>query len=673
MVGSKNRISGRSVASGLALAWAALVGAQQGDLSQLSLNDLMQIEVVSASKRPQGLADVAASVFVITGEDIRRSGVRSIPEALRLAPGVQVAQQDGGTWYVGIRGFASRFSNKLLVLVDGRSVYTPLFSGVYWDAIDVPLADIDRIEVVRGPGGAVWGANAVNGVINIVTRSAAETQGGLVTVGSGTTDRAFAHVRMGAKLGDRAEFRVFAKATDHAALDLPDGSSADDAYHTQQVGFRADASPSERDHLTLTMGAFNRDWSQATLSPELDPPYMSRTVTDQNARHFYTHFGWEHNGGPTTKTSVLGNFEHFDRDMPEVATRRTTWSLDLQQSKVGAAMHHWVWGLGFRRTSDQTDGTFLVSLDPADRSEDLWSGFVSDEITLAPKTWLTLGAKLERNGFTGWEFQPSARVLHQTAGGDAVWAAVSRAVRTPSRIDQDGRVNFRAMPGPGGAPTLVALFGSDRFESEKLTSHEIGWRKQFSNTLTLDVSGYYNVYSDLRSFEPQAGFIETDPPPVHGVAPYTFGNNLKGTTRGLEVVARARPTPRWNVMAGFAWYHEDLKLPSGSMDPFGPGVGDSRGATPSRQFVFSSQIDLGRDWQLDGNLYYVDSIREIAGTVDPYWRMDVRLGWRPRADLEIAFVVRNLFDERHEETNSTFLTPSSSIPRSATLQASWRF
>lgn len=667
-----NRVA-RAGALGALAALAASAVAQQDDLTNLSLSDLMRIEVVSASKRPQDLVEIPASVFVVTGEDIRRSGARSIPEALRLVPGVQVAQQNAGTWYVGIRGFSGRFSNKLLVLVDGRSVYTPLFSGVYWDALDVPLEDIDRIEVIRGPGGAVWGANAVNGVINIVTRSAEDTQGGLLTAGSGTQERGFGTLRYGGTLGDQGTYRVFAKATEATAMERSGGSSADDGFRTQHIGLRADTTAGARNQLTVTAGVFMREWSQATLSPVLGAPYVARSVSDQQARHWYTHLGWDHESGPSTKTSVLGNFEHSDRDMPEIGSKRTTWSLDVQQSTSSNPRERWVWGAGFRRTSHQTDGTFLVTLDPADRTDELWSGFVSDEIALSKQTHLTLGAKLERNGFTGWELQPSVRVAHQPSEDQTLWVAVSRAVRTPSRIDRDGRINFLAMPGQGGAPVLVALFGNDRFVSEKLTSREVGWRRRISNSFTLDVSAYHNVYSDLRSFEPGPQSMEGTPPPPHVLAPYTFANNLKGTTQGFEIVARGQPTPRWNLLAGLAWYEEDLELATGSMDPFGTQRGDGRGLTPRKQFILASQFDLGASWQLDSDLSYVDSIQEAIGQVDPYWRWNLRLGWSPSDTVSVGLSLRNLLDDRHEETRSTFLTGSSVIPRSAILQATWRF
>lgn len=659
----------REVPLALLASMAAMGHAQGQDLTQLSLDDLMRIEVVSASKRTQSLQDIAASVFVLTGEDIRRSGAGSIPSALRLVPGVQVSRLGSGTWSVGIRGFDSRFSNKLLVMVNGRSVYTPLFSGVYWDAVDVPLDLIDRVEVIRGPGGAIWGANAVNGVINIVTKSSADTQGSEASVALGSQDKASASVLEGGAFKD-GTWRIQARDFDRGHMLAPTGERAQDTSSGRDINVRVDWSPRSSDQVEFDAGIFHETTNQVFTTPLLGPPYEQQTLSIWDAKHSFARGAWQRDTGSGGKTSLQLSYDGYRRNMPEVRESRSTIDLEVrhqQTSQRGTS----VVGVGLRSTSDESDAGPSFRLSPSAKTQRLFNAFYSNEFLVAPKTLLTVGAKLEHLDESGWNFQPNIRILKTLSADTALWGSVSRAVRSPSRTDAHGILDYSASPGPGGLPALVQLVGSGDYDAEKLTAYEAGWRSKVNSMTSVDVSAYYNDYTDLRTFEPGAPYFDPSPTP-HWVQPFTFANLLRGRTLGAEVVVRHQPTNNWGLMFGYTFENSHLVLDPSSNDPFGAATGDGRARGDLHQFSVRSTMDLDRGFQFDTSVSYAGRFPS-APRVQPHLRWDMRFGWKPNPNMDVSLAFRDLLTPRVVESNETLFGRPNATPRSVLAQVTWRF
>ncbi len=635
---------------------AARDGSDDGfgtDLTELSLEELMDIEVYSAAKKKQKISDSAAAVYVLTSEDIRRSGATSIAELLRMIPGVEVAHIDSSSWAVTIRGFNDFFANKLLVMIDGRSVYTPLFAGVYWDVQDTLLEDIDRIEVVRGPGGTLWGANAVNGVINIITKNAEETQGALAVGGGGTEDKGFGGLRWGTKLGENSYGRFYAKGVNRDGSGNPPGGAADDAWNQWRGGFRIDWTPGEQDNWTFQGDLYNANNDSLVTRPSFSAPGFSETVkdpTDAAGGNLLAHYRHSFAGG--SEITLQGYYDRTERQDISIHEARDTVDLDLQHRLRLADVHEIVWGLGYRVSGDQIRNSFNFVFSPQRRDVHVVSGFVQDEVSLFDERLrLTAGAKLEHNDFTGFEFQPNVRFLFKIAERQSLWGAVSRAVRTPSRAEDDVRINSQILPpgtlGPGTPPAVVALFGSHGFDSEKLLAYELGYRVQPSDTVSFDVTAFYNSYNDLRTVAPRAAlpFPETDPLPPHLVVAADAGNMMEGETYGAELFADWWPLDGWRLRGGYSYFEINLDLPASA--PAGTlGLG-ADGASPSHQFYLRSHADLPYDLELDANFRWVDELPSIG--VNDYGTMDLRLGWKPREDLELSLVGQNLLEDKHVE------------------------
>ncbi len=443
------------------------------DLGDASLESLMNMQVTSASKSPEKLAQVAAAMYVITQEDIRRSGGTSIAELLRMVPGLDVAQINGSTWAISSRGFNDRFANKLLVLIDGRTVYTPLFTGVLWDAQDTLLEDIERIEVIRGPGASLWGANAVNGVINIITKHPRDTQGGLVTAGAGDQERGFGAVRYGAKTGDSGFYRFFAKSFRRGASADALGQDAGDDWYMLRGGFRSDWTLTPRDSLTVQGDIFNGNSGQVvpeirSLAPVVVGNFPGRNIIsggDVLAR-------WSRTISPRSETSLQVYYDRSDRDLIVFKELRDTVDVDFQHHLAVGARHDIIWGLGYRFTTDQTQGSLTVSFNPASRGDNLNSAFLQDEISLVPdRLRLTVGIKVEHNDYNGSSVQPDFRLLWTPHPAHALWGAVSRAIGTPGRANSDTRYNASVFPGPGGVPIMVFLLGNPQEEAEEVWAY----------------------------------------------------------------------------------------------------------------------------------------------------------------------------------------------------------
>jgi len=607
------------------------------DLKQLSIEQLMEIDVTSVSRRSEQLSKAAAAITVITGEDLRRSGVTNLPDALRLSVSVHVAQSNGNTWGITSRGFNSTFAtaDKMLVLIDGRSVYTPLFSGVFWDVQDVPLEDIDRIEVIRGPGATLWGANAVNGVVNIITRSAKETQGGLAMAAAGNaTD--LGSVRWGGKLGEGTFYRAYGKYYHHVALDLAQGGDAHDPLRRTQGGFRVDRDDAGAGAFTLQGDIYHGGYSEL-VRPD-DTGLDGGNLLGR----------WKRQLGAGESMDLQVYYDRSHRRTPNYfEERRDTVDADFQHHFPIGGRHDVVWGLGSRVTRDKVTNSPVVEFLPDHRTLNLFSAFAQDEITLVPdRLRLTLGSKLEYNSYTNLEVQPSVLAAWTPDDRHTVWAAISRAVRTPTRLDED--VVFL---GANGQPFLS---GSSDVVSEELLAYELGYRMQPTADLLVDLATFYDVYDHLRSFEPVAG------------GGFVFANRLDADAWGAALRSSWQPAPWWRLHAGYIWFGKHLRLDAASHDPSG---GQTVGDDPRNRYSLRSVMDLPGGFELDGWLRYVGELP--APAVKAYTEMDLHLGWKWSERLELALVGQNLLHARHVE-----LAPNpfvEAVQRSVFGKVTWHF
>jgi iron complex outermembrane receptor protein len=650
-------------------------GSAGRDLTEISLNELVNLKVTSVSKKPEKLSHAPAAIAVITGEDIRRSGVTTIAEALRMAPGLEVARVDSITWAISSRGFNDLFANKLLVLMDGRSVYTPLFSGVYWDVQDTLLEDIDRIEVIRGPGAALWGANAVNGVINITTKTAKETQGLLVTAGAGTEERGFGSVRYGGQINEQAHYRVYAKYFNRDDSATPSGQPAGDEWDGLRGGFRVDWEHSPPNLLTLQGDIYAGTEHQPYVLPTLTPPTYS-TLRPQTIEVAGGNLlgRWTHTFHEDADLRLQAYYDHTRRDLQIFSEDRDTFDLDLQIHHSLGERQDIVWGFGYRHTdSYNLKSNFNLSFVPADRKTEEYSALVQDEIALVhDRLRLTLGSKFEHNDYTGWEIQPSGRLLWTPHTRHSAWASISRAVRTPSRADNDlGLVNSVIPPGVPPlslpAPGLVSLVGNPSKLSEILLAYEAGCRVQLHERLTVDVAAFYNDYDRLTTFEPAGQDLSTLPTSIG--LPQTFANLADGETYGGEVAANIQVTDWWRLRPSYSYLQVQLHRKPGSQDTTAESY---EGDNPHHQVSLRSEMDLPWHLQLDCMARYVDALpnRNIPG----YAELDVRLGWWPTKHLEISITGQNLLDSQHPEFQQLiFGPPQAELERGIYGKITFRF
>jgi iron complex outermembrane receptor protein len=601
------------------------------ELKQLSLEALMNQDVAVVTRRPEKLLESPSAVQVITGEDIHRSGATSLPEALRLASNLEVAQVNSHDWAISARGFNNTLANKLLVMIDGRSVYTPLDAGVFWDAQNVLLDDIDRIEVVSGPGGTLWGANAVNGVINIVTKSARDTQGLLVEGGGGSFLQDSGAIRYGGRIGTNLFYRVNAQRSDCDAALFPNGKSAPDSWDMSQGGLRLDWYPREENIVTLEGNAYAGSEATTPRNTFLD---------GQNLLGRFTH--------TISDTSDLSIQAYFDRTWRDIsqsfAEDLKTYDLDFQFRFSWGSRQSITWGAGYRLMQDEVHNTAALAFIPPNRNMQLFSGFIQDEIALVPERLkLTLGTKLEHNDFSGLEAQPSARLAWTPTDLHTIWAAISRAVRSPSRIDSDFELP--------GAPPFV-LLGDKNFQSETVLAYEAGYRVRPIERATLSLATFYSDYNNLRS--------------VDAITPTNFiiGNGFNGQTWGVELSGTYQATAWWRLRAGYTYLHKDLWPGSAKATP-----SIREGNDPENQVMLQSIMNLPAHFQLDAVGRYVDTLQNP--NVPSYVSFDVRVAWWWRDDLEISIVGQNLWDNQHPEFGAA--TTREEIPRSVFGKVAWWF
>jgi len=649
------KIGVRALATAVSASLIALPAFASNDLAELSLEELMNVEVTSVSKRAQSKADTAASITVITAEDIRRSGMTSVPDLLRLVPGVQVAQITANRWAIAARGFNEEFSNKLLVLIDGRSVYTPYFGGTYWDIQDYPLEDVERIEVIRGPGGTVWGENAVNGVINIITKTAGETQGALVSAQGGTPGYG-GTLRYGGTAGEKLQYRVFGHGFSVFDYDTTSRYSAHDEWGQFRIGSRMDFQPTEADDARLSFEYYQQD-ADSTFPSASTPGAFDTAYNEANGGHALG--TWNHAFSPLSNLRAQAYYDRTNRDSPNASGEdRNTVDVDVQHdlqmpdAKL-AVSPDWTlveavdlsWGGSVRWSSNHLSPAATAAVDPNEDEFWLGNGFLQ----LTSHSWkkrvaLSLGTKLGFNTWSGFEYQPSFRFLVKPVENHSVWGAVSRAVRIPTQVDRDVRIGI-------GALTLT---GSSDTRGEDLTAFELGYRFSYLDRLTTELSLYYNLYENVRAFI----FVEFFPEPT-----LRFVNQGRAASRGLELETSLRLFDWWTATLGYAFFDVDEDYPASNV-VFTP----AKGANPDHQVVLRNRFDVGERVSFDAAVAWVDGLsgQIPAGqtqNVEQYVRLDLRAAWRPVDGLELAIVGQNLTDPRHYQYADIQLSESSQIPR----------
>ena len=636
---------------------------------------IFNFDIYSLSKKKESSFDAASATYVLTSEDIRRSGATYIPEVLRLVPGMQVSRIDGNKWAISIRGSDHQFSNKLLVMIDGRTVYTPLFSGVVWDIHDYVLEDIEKIEVVRGPGGTIWGANAVNGVINIITKSAVQTQGAYFAQVVGNADKSITEARYGGKIGDKDYYRLYAKNTVRGGAYNPDGSKRDDSNRQSRAGFRYDINSIEGSSVSVIGDVFD----------------------GKASNYFSTSQGTEKNNKDSTGADVIINWDktiskqssfslntYFDYDefrIPVLTRSQKTLDVDFQHFYNFSSENNFTWGLGYRQmmddikegqatTTDGSDTRFVpINYTPNKRNNEIFSAFIQDKFGLiADKLYLTVGSKFLHNDYTGFEHQPTARLTYYPARNQTLWASVSRAVRMPTR----GEVSFDIKDETYGS--TVSL-GSSTARSEVLVAYEMGYRIKPTTKTLIDVTAFYNDYSDLRTYESIDVSVNGTP---------VAANKGKGNSFGGEILGKWQVNNRLKLEASYDFLKTDLSVNAGSTDNISllassDALKLSAHRSPKNQFRLRSYFNVTPKIEWDNMFYYVDSLPSAKlYTTDPngvsaYTRFDTRIGYLPTRNLDLSVGIRNLFDDRHAEYYSALYNTNAEIGRTYFFKVVWQY
>ncbi len=659
------------------------------DLARMGFEELANIRVTTVSREASTVGQTPAAVSVITQEMIRRSGAREIPELLRMVPGLDVARIDGNKWAIGSRGFNNRFQHFLLVQVDGRSVFSPQTAGVFWDAVAYPLEDIERIEVIRGPGASVWGANAVNGVINIITKSSKDTQGGMLAAGGGSTERGFADFRFGGKIGENVTYRLYGQWADHARQFSLEGNT-NDQWREYHSGLRVDWRPNAQDTLTFDAAAGRSvTGTNDRFARRQGPLFAPNVPEDDTTDVAHILARWTRQIDPDSSMSVQAYWDFWRRtDTNDFRnTAFDTFDLDFQHQFRLGQRQKIVWGLEYRYVdahldNSANDGGFSLDwLDNRPHSQ-LFSGFVQDQITLVEdRLSLTLGTKLEHNSFTGFEVQPTGRVLWTPSKRQSVWAAVSRAVRTPSFTEDDAQ--FTVPQADPTRPPVARVVANRELESEEVWAYELGYRIQATDAFSVDAALFYNVYNGIRINRSNPSLAANLPAPLFVAS--QFYNGMDGETYGLEVAANWRVATWWRLYGSYSVLksnlHADPSLPLAAQR--GSGAEGIEGQNPQQQVYVRSSWNLPRNVEFDLTGRYVDrlggfnpgGIPGVSDTVADYVSLDARLAWRPCANVELSLVGQNLLDNHHPEfgTNPFIRSPLIEIRRSVYGMVTWHF
>jgi iron complex outermembrane receptor protein len=647
------------------------------ELADMDITNLFNIKVsIVSPNAPETIPQTPAAVSVVSAKEIERSGAQNYPQALRLVPGMNVAQVDSSQWAVSSRGFNDVFANKLLVMQDGRSIYTPLFSGVFWDVQGTLLADIDHIEVVRGPGATIWGANAMNGVINIITKSAADTQGLLVDGGGGAEERGFAGARYGGAINSNAFYRVYATYENHDSTVLPDGSDANNSWQVARGGFRTDWNPTDQNSLTFQGDGYEGWMNQVFDEFNLGAPGFTTTNAEPMKVSGANALGrWTHTLSDTSNFKLQMYYDYTARFADNLFDeQRHTFDLDFKHEFALGARNNIVWGLGYRITDDREGENPTISFYTDSQAVNLYSGFVQDELAIVPdRLSLTVGSKFEQNDYTGFDYQPSARLLWTPTEHQTFWASVSRAVRTPSRSEESVILTQAAEVGPG-IYVPATILGTNTFKNENMLAYEVGYRAEPIKNLSFDVDAYWNHYNDLRS--------EVLIPSLNPFLPPQFylANNVHGNTYGGEISATWRVLDWWRLQPSYSYLKTLLHVyaADGYIDTYSVGL-DER-SSPENQFMIRSSMDLPHDVTFDAALRFVDKLEfpqpgfASTITVPDYFELDARLAWRINKSWEVAVIGQNMLHDRHTEFEPTYVhTQATEIPRSVFAQVTYQF
>ncbi len=634
-------------------------------LADLDLAELMNVEVDLVLRKQEPLFTTPSAAYVISNEKLRRTGATTLADALRIVPGINVSGMEANKWAISSRGFNGRFARHMLVLRDGRSVYNPLTSGVFWEVQDVMLADIDRIEVVRGPGGTMWGANAVNGVINVVTKKAQDTQGTLLSFGGGTEEEVFGSVRHGGRLTENAFFRVYARSFRRDAGSV-NGEDGFDDWRQTSAGFRVDWEAGPDDLVSIVADAYDGRAGQLLLLPDPVDFFVPVPETvDVSGGSVLAR--WKRTFSDNSDVIVQAYYDRIERDEITYGEERDTADIDMQHRFALGDRQEIMWGAGFRWTGDELRASDSQWYTDNSRQDEVYSAFVQDECTLLKDyAKLVVGSKIEHNDYTDFEYQPSARLVLTPATPVAVWASVSRAVRTPSRMEHTMRL-LRSLQRPNqtffGSPVLPAIFvADDEYDSEKVLAYELGHRAQLLDNLRVDVACFLNRYHDLQSVEP----VGIDEP-----VPFVLRNNLNGEAYGVEVTVQWQPTGWWRLEGSYAYMRLDLEVDPGSRDIFTEETFEND--IPENHANILSSLNLPYNCELNTWLRYTD--RNIIEDLDQYIELDVNATWYAGDYLELALVGRNLLDSHHYEYGPSFLltTQSTEVDRSFYARATVRF
>ncbi|MBX3615881.1 TonB-dependent receptor plug domain-containing protein [Nitrosomonas sp.] len=644
-------------------------------LLTLSIEELMQVEVTSVSRRAQKLSETPSAIFVITQDDIRRSGVTSIPEVLRMAPGVDVARVGTDKWSISIRGFNGRFANKLQVLIDGRSVYTPLFSGVIWSQQDTLLEDVERIEVIRGPGATVWGVNAVNGVINIITKKAADTQGLLFTAGGGSFEQGFVGARYGGMLGENTPFRIYTKAFSRDHSHTLSGTSTHDSWQSVRTGFRIDHTQGI-DQLTLQGDIFANRIGDSLMQPSLIAPFSRLDVVDTTEKGGNIRLRWDRTFSEKSSIMLQTYYDRVHNQLAPWTKYAESFDVDFQHRLPLLQRHDVTWGLNYRLYNNKVTETMLTAFTPAQRTNHNFSAFIRDDIMLLPdKLVLSLGTRLDHNDFTGLEVQPNGRLMFTPDPQNSMWLSISRAVRIPSRGENDVTIAGRVVPGLPGmpafpVPVLMAVQGNHHYQAEKLIAYELGYRRRITENASVDLAGFFNDYSQLRDFRFGPMVPGTGPIP-YLVLPVVFSNDTTAHSYGFESSVDWRPRDNWRLQGSYSFLH----INTASNPEFRQLDSSSAGAhkaNPSHQLSVRSHYDFSEKLQLNLWLRYVSGLAFF--NIPGYVTMDTKLTWKPIKNAEVFVVGQNLFSQYHRESQSDFIPSLATfVQRGVYAGVEWRY
>ncbi len=630
------------------------------DYFDLTPEQLVSAVVVSASKKAQPVAQAPAAVYVITQEDLTRSGVMSIPDALRMAPGIDVAQGDSNSWAINIRGFNKGLANQLLVMIDGRTLYNPLFAGTYWELQNFPIEDIERIEVIRGPGGTLWGANAVNGVINIITKKAQDTQGNLLSAAAGN----YIHDRVlgqnGGKAGEDTYYRVYGQHFNDGAFNAAQGDGdAGDAWGDSRAGFRVD----KGDQLTVSGDVYTNSTSQLVSVPQFTAPFATLQQDDVDSSGANLLAQWHRKFADGSSLVLRSYIDHTLRDQIVLRDEEDLFDMDAQYNLPMHGPHEFTVGGGYRLTHDIIGNTPTLSIDPSVSTVNLFNAFAEDKIALVPDRWyLTLGSKVEYSNIdTNLQFQPNARLQWFPDARQTVWASVSRALRTASPLETQLDLNAGMFPGP----IEFELKANPNFQPERLIAYELGYRNRITPDLSVDIAAFYNNYNGLAAQELRSFGLVFTPVPRFVLAT-DQANLMAAETQGVEMAAEWHVNKNWKLTGSYSLLEMFLHLDNDFTNQQA-----EEDESPHHQFNLRSYWNINRDWTLDTSVYYVDRLN--AFDVPAYVRLDMNLGWQIQSGVRFNLVGQNLIDGSHREFNNATDLNAAEAPRSVFGKITWQF